>query len=106
MRRYETLILFSPDLNSEERQAILSDLNAVVSSQSGQVIETDDWGLRELAYPVQKYTRGHYIRLEYGADGDAVYEIERKLRIAEGVFKFLTVKLADAFQPAEAEEEV
>lgn len=101
MRKYETLILFSPDLNSEERQAILDDLNKVVGSYSGQVIETDDWGLRELAYPVQKYTRGHYTRLVYGADGDVVHEVERKLRIAEGVFKFLSVKLADEFQPAE-----
>jgi small subunit ribosomal protein S6 len=103
MRKYETLILFSPDLNSEERQAILNDLTGVVSTYSGQVIETDDWGLRELAYPVQKYTRGHYVRLEYGASGDVVHELERKLRIAEGVFKFLSVKLADAFQPAEEE---
>ncbi len=101
MRKYETLILFSPDLNSEERQAILDDLNKVVGSYSGQLIETDDWGLRELAYPVQKYTRGHYTRLVYGASGDVVHEVERKLRIAEGVFKFLSVKLADELQPAE-----
>lgn len=101
LRKYETLLLFSPDLSSEERQAVLNDLDQVVRDYSGQVVEVDDWGAKELAYPVQKHTRGHYVRLEYGALGTVVEEMERKIRIADGVMKFLTVKLADEFQAVE-----
>lgn len=100
-RKFETLLLFSPDIGSEERQQVLDDVTRVVGEYSGQVVEVDDWGKRTLAYPVQKHTRGHYVRLVYGALGAAVAEIERRIRIADTVLKFMTVKLADEFQPAQ-----
>ena len=52
--------------------------------------------MRDLAYPVRKQMRGYYVRLEYLAPAAAVAELERNIRISDGVFKFLTVKLADA----------
>jgi small subunit ribosomal protein S6 len=100
-RKFETLLLFSPDVGSEDRQQVLDDLNRVVNEYSGQVVEVDDWGKRTLAYPVQKHTRGHYVRLVYGALGSVVAEMERRIRIADSVLKFMTVKLAEEFQPAE-----
>ena len=48
------------------------------------------------AYPVRKQMRGYFVRLEYVAPGDTVAELERIIRISDGAFKFLTVKLADA----------
>lgn len=100
-RKFETLLLFSPDIGSEDRQQVLDDLSRVVNEYSGQVVEVDDWGKRTLAYPVQKHARGHYIRLVYGALGSVVAELERRIRIADSVLKFMTVKLADEFQPVQ-----
>ncbi len=100
MRLYETLILFSPDLNTEERQAILDQLTRIIEGDSGEITAVDDWGMRQLAYPVQKYTRGRYIRLEYACHGGIIPDLERRLRIPEGVLKFLTVKLNDEYQAA------
>ena len=100
MRHYETLILFSPDLNTEERQNILEEVSKVVRNESGQDPVLDDWGMRQLAYPVRKYSRGHYVRVEYPSDGGIIPEIERKLRIYEGVLKFMTVKIAEEYQAA------
>jgi len=91
--KYETLILFSPDLTTEDRQGIQDTLSGVVASYSGEVLAVDDWGMKELAYGVNKYHRGRYVRLEYAASGDVVAELERRIRIAEGILKFLTVKL-------------
>jgi len=101
MKKYETLLLFSPDLTSEDRQEVLDRLSQVVQNYSGQVLTIDDWGMRDLAYPVQKHTRGQYVRMEYGVPGNAIYEIERKIRIVEAVMKFLTVKLEDEIKIAE-----
>ncbi len=99
MRKYETLILLSPDMSSAERQEILDDLKKVIEEEfQGKLVEIDDWGVKELAYPVEKHTRGHYVRIEYGVPGNAIKEIERKLRLNEEVFKFLTVKLSDKFE--------
>jgi small subunit ribosomal protein S6 len=99
LRRYETLILFNPDMGNAERQEITDELSKVIEEEfGGKLLLTDDWGIKELAYPVKKHTRGHYVRIEYGVPGNAISEIERKLRLNEDVFKFLTVKLQDKFE--------
>ena len=100
MRHYETLILFSPDLNVEERQNILEEVSKVVRGETGEDPLLDDWGMRQLAYPVRKYTRGHYVRVDFASNGGIIPEIERKLRIYEGVLKFLTVKLSEEYKAA------
>ena len=56
--------------------------------------------MRDLAYPVRKQMRGYYVRLEYAGPATLVAELERNIRIADGIFKFVSVKLADT-----AEEE-
>ena len=96
MRKFETLLLLSPELSAETREGILTALTGVVERENGVMEEVDHWGMRDLAYPVRKQMRGYYVRLEYVAPGDTVAELERIIRISDGVFKFLTVKLADA----------
>jgi len=91
---YETLVLLSPELAPEDRTSLLDSLTGIVDREGGKMVETDDWGMRQLAYPVQKQTRGYYVRLVYEAPGALVAELERNIRIADGIFKFMTVKLA------------
>ena len=91
---YETLVLLSPELAEENRKEILESLTAIVDREGGKMVETDDWGMRLLAYPVQKQTRGYYVRLVFEAPGALVAELERNIRITDGIFKFMTVKLA------------
>ncbi|SHN55613.1 30S ribosomal protein S6 [Desulfovibrio litoralis] len=95
MRKFETLLLLSPELNSEAREALVSNFSAVIERMEGKVVLVDNWGMKDLAYPVEKQMRGYYIRLEYVAPGTAVAELERNIRIADGIFKFITVKLSD-----------
>ena len=102
-RKFETLLLFSPDLTAEGRQQILDNLSGFIHNNAGHILETDDWGSRDLAYPVQKHTRGRYVRLEYGINGSHIAELERRIRISDGILKFLTVKLAETFQPIQEE---
>jgi len=99
MRKYETLLLLSPELNAENKQALIDALTAVVAREEGSMLTVDDWGTKDLAYPVRKFVRGQYVRLEYAAPGQAVAELERIVRITDGIFKFVTVKLADLFVP-------
>ncbi|NDV19331.1 30S ribosomal protein S6 [Pseudodesulfovibrio sp. JC047] len=91
---YETLVLLSPELAEENRKELLETLTTIVDREGGKMVETDDWGMRQLAYPVQKQTRGYYVRLVYTAPGALVAELERNIRITDGIFKFMTVKLA------------
>ena len=91
---YETLVLLSPELAEEDRKGILDTLTTIVDRDGGKMVETDDWGMRQLAYPVEKQTRGYYVRLVFEAPGALVAELERNIRITDGIFKFMTVKLA------------
>lgn len=95
MRKYETLLLFSPELASENLQEILENLKGVVEREQGSILTLDDWGMRDLAYMVRKQTRGHYVRLEYALPPAGVAELERIVRITDGILKFVSVKLAD-----------
>lgn len=95
MRKFETLLLISPELPVEAREAALTNLKGVIEREQGVITETDVWGMRDLAYPVQKQQRGFYVRLEYDAPAELIAEFERNIRLTEGVLKFITVKLAD-----------
>lgn len=102
MRKYETLVLFSPELAIDSLKVAVDNFTGIIAREGGSVLDVDDWGMRELAYPVRKQMRGHYIRFEYVGKGDLVAELERNVRITDGVFKFVSVKLADEYKPAEA----
>ncbi len=101
LRRYETLILISPDLTNEENSSIIESLEGIIKDRGGEVITVDDWGIKELAYEVKKHTRGRYVRLEYALPPTEITELERRMRINEDIFKYLTVKLSDKYQSSQ-----
>ena len=100
MRKFETLLLLSPELSAETREGILTALTGVVERENGVMEEVDHWGMRDLAYPVRKQMRGYYVRLVYQAPAELVAELERNVRITDGIFKFVTVKLAEEVEVA------
>lgn len=100
MRKFETLLLLSPELSAETREGILTALTGVVERENGVMEEVDHWGMRDLAYPVRKQMRGYYVRLVYQAPAELVAELERNVRITDGIFKFVTIKLAEEVEVA------
>jgi len=100
MRKFETLLLLSPELTVEGRDSILNALVAVIEREGGKLLATDPWGMRDLAYPVRKQMRGFYVRLEYAAPAALIAELERNIRIADGIFKFMSVQLAETVEEA------
>lgn len=103
MRLFETLLLFSPELSGDNREGLLKGIIGIIEREGGKIETVDQWGMRDLAYPVRKQMRGYYVLLTYQAPPQLIAELERNLRITEGLFKFLTVKLDD--KPAPKAEE-
>ena len=95
MRKFETLLLLSPELSADNREGIINALTAIIEREKGVMVEVDNWGMRDLAYPVRKLMRGYYVRLVSNAPAELIAELERIVRITDGIFKFVTVKLAD-----------
>lgn len=93
MRIYEELFIVRPDASEEEIDAVIGQLENAVSTQGGAVDKTDKWGVRKLAYRVQKRTEGYYVLMQFSAPAEAVKEVERRLRVSDDVLKYLTVRI-------------
>jgi len=92
MTCYETLFVVKPTLTDEETAAQIAKIKEIVANNGGELLATDDMGMRKLAYPVEKNDRGYYTVLFYKSEGTLITELERNLKINEEVIKFLTVK--------------
>ena len=92
MNHYETLFVVKPTLTEEEIKSQIEKVKAILEKEGAELVATDDMGMRKLAYPVQKHSRGYYTVLLFKAKGDVIAELERNLRINEEIIKFLTVK--------------
>jgi len=92
MTCYETLFVVKPTLTEEEIAAQVAKVKEVLAKVDAELLAADDMGMRRLAYPVEKNERGYYTVLFYKAQGEAIAEIERNLKINEEIIKFLTVK--------------
>jgi small subunit ribosomal protein S6 len=100
MRRYETILILDPDLSEEGRQPMLDRIvEAIIPEQGGELIASDEWGNRKLAYEIKKRIRGYYVYLDYCGTGSVVDEIERFCRIEDGVLKYMTMVTDKDFDP-------
>lgn len=96
MRRYETIYILRPTLSEDEVNEVVESANSILTNTKGQIISLDKWGLRTLAYLIQKETQGYYVYCDYATEPVNVTEMERRFRIDESVMKYMTVKLADS----------
>jgi small subunit ribosomal protein S6 len=109
-RMYETIYIVKPDLADEENKALTTRINEVIETMNGEVRKLEDWGIRKLAYPINKLARGRYMYLRSDGDATLIAELERRLRIDERVIRYQTVKLEKdtitvaPASPVEAEE--
>jgi small subunit ribosomal protein S6 len=104
-RRYETVFILPPDLEEGRRKEILDRLDGVVEKGGGIRVKREDWGVRRLAYAVNRNPKGHYYLLDYVGSAQIVAELERHMRMLENVLRFLTVKTDDRADPEAAEKE-
>lgn len=92
MRHYETLFVLKPTLTDEEKQQKFEFIKSVIQNNGGEIAAVEDIGVRKLAYPIQKFERGHYYIIYFTAPSHTVKELERIYRITEDVIRFLTIK--------------
>ncbi|WP_437294708.1 30S ribosomal protein S6 [Sorangium sp. So ce448] len=90
-REYETIYILRPDIDADGAERIGSRLAEVVGRESGRLTKVETWGRRRLAYDIAKHRRGVYVYLKYLGGGKVVSEVERNLRLSDGVLKYQTV---------------
>jgi small subunit ribosomal protein S6 len=93
MRIYEELFILKPDVTEEDVNGLMSQLEGVITSAGGTVDKVDRWGVRKLAYKVNKKSEGFYVLLSFHSKPETVKEVERRLRVADAVMKHITVRM-------------
>jgi small subunit ribosomal protein S6 len=93
MNNYELMVIFTPVLSEEEYKASQKKFAAFVKENGGKIVHENPWGLKSLAYPIQKKTTGLYWVLEYNALSDFNEKLKIQLLRDENVLRFMATKL-------------
>ena len=93
MRRYETIFIASPVLTDEQVDELVRNFEGIIAEQGGELLKTDKWGRKKLAYEVQKFSEGYYTLFEMNAGSNLIAELERRFRNNDSVIKFMSVRM-------------
>ncbi|HNY59817.1 MAG TPA: 30S ribosomal protein S6 [Bacteroidales bacterium] len=93
LNQYETVFILTPVLSDEQMKETVRKYQDFLKSKGAEIVHEEHWGMRKLAYPIQKKSTGFYHLIEYKAEGELIFEIELAFKRDERVMRFLTVKL-------------
>ena len=102
MNQYETVFILTPVVSEQQMKEAVKDYEKFIKADGGKIVSKEDWGLRKLAYPIQKKSNGFYNLFEFQAEPSLIAELELKFKRDERVIRFLTVKM-DKFHVEYAE---
>lgn len=92
MNTYETIFILKPELNDEDVRKTINKIEECIR-QKGEIISTENWGKKKLAYEVRKEKKGTYILIRFTGKGGLIADIEKNYRYDDNIIKFITVKL-------------
>ena len=94
LKQYETVFIMTPVLSDDQMKETVAKYQKLLRDNGAEIVFEDNWGLRKLAYPIQKKSTGFYYLLEFRSDdGDIIHTLELAFKRDERIIRFLTVKL-------------
>ena len=92
-RHYETVFIATPVLSEDQMKETVEKFRSLLQNNDAEVVHEEDWGLRKLAYPIDKKSTGFYHLIEFEAEGQAIDTLEIEFKRDERILRFLTVKM-------------
>jgi small subunit ribosomal protein S6 len=93
LNRYETVFIMTPVLSEEQTKEAVNKFKTLLKDNGAKIVHEDHWGLRKLAYPIQKKTTGFYHLIEFEAEGNVINDLEINYRRDERILRYITVSL-------------
>ena len=93
MPHYEHVFLTRPDVSAQQVEQLAETYKSIIADQGGTIAKTEQWGLKSIAYRMQKCRKAHYTLMNVTAPPAAVAEMERQMRLNEDVIRFLTIRV-------------
>ncbi len=99
-RVYEILFIADPNLGEPEVDTLTSTVQGFVEKEGGKIQKIEKWGKKRLAYPVKKHRDGSYVLVVVDGKPALVHEVERRMRVTDGIVKFITVRVDEELRKA------
>ena len=93
LNQYETVFIITPVLSESQMKEAVAKFKGVITDGGGTILHEENWGLKKLAYPIQKKTTGFYYLIEFKTEGQFIGKLETEYRRDERVIRFLTFKM-------------
>ena len=93
MNHYETVFILTPVLSDDQMKEAVGKFTQVLKDNGAEIVNEEQWGLRQLAYPIQKKSSGFYTLVEFDSNPEAIRKLETAFRRDERVLRFLTFRL-------------
>ncbi|MFP4622366.1 MAG: 30S ribosomal protein S6 [Bacteroidales bacterium] len=93
VKHYETVFIATPVLSEDQMKEAVEKFRNILRENNAEIVHEEDWGLRKLAYPIDKKSTGFYYLIEYEAEGETIANLELELKRDERILRFLTVKM-------------
>ena len=90
MNKYELMFIIDPVLEDDKKEAVIETVKGIIAA-AGEVTDTDIWGLKKLAYPIQKKAEGYYVVMQFAASPELPKELDRRLRISDNVMRHIII---------------
>ena len=93
LNQYETVFILTPVLSEDQVKEAVKKYQKYLKEKGVEIVHEDNWGMRKLAYPIQKKSTGFYYLIEFKSEGDIIRDLEITYKRDERILRFLTVKL-------------
>ena len=93
VRQYETVFIMTPVLSDEQIKETVGKYQKLLKDGRAEIVDENNWGMRKLAYPIQKKTSGYYYLIEFRSEGELIAKLETAFKRDERLLRFLTVSL-------------
>jgi len=100
-RTYEVMYIIDPDTAGDKITKLNTAVGNLIEKEGGTVVRMDDIGRRQLAYPIDKKTEGHYVLFEIEGSGQEILELERRMRVNDMIIRYMTVRVDEDRKKAE-----
>ena len=103
MNQYETVFILTPILSDTQVKEAVKKFKKIITKNKGEIIHEENWGLKKLAYPIQKKSTGFYYLIEFKAEGQLIAKLETEYRRDENIIRFLSFRM-DKYSVAYSEK--
>lgn len=95
MRQYELILILQPDMDEEASNGVIERIKSLITDNGGEILKTDFWGSKQLAYEIKDYRDGYYVYMEVELNPEFGTELKQSLRYIEPVIRYMLTKKED-----------